>query len=128
MEMAQIVAAGLAGALLAITVKKQFPEMGILIAIVTGILIFLFLADKLLAVIQYLRDMAQKAGLDESYLLIVLKVIGIAYIAEFGVQVCKDAGEGAIASKIELGGKVLIMIASAPVLATLLDVVLKMAL
>ena len=54
--------------------------------------------------------MAQKANLDSIYITTVLKVIGIAYIAG-GSQICKDSGEGAIASKIELGGKILMVLA-----------------
>jgi len=70
------------------------------------------------------EEIAQRANLDSIYLTTVLKVIGIAYIAEFGSQICKDSGEGAIASKIELGGKVLMMVLALPILTALLEAVL----
>jgi len=55
----------------------------------------------------------------------ILKIIGIAYIAEFGAEVCKDAGEGAIASKIELAGKVIIIVLAAPIITSLLDLIVE---
>jgi stage III sporulation protein AD len=55
----------------------------------------------------------------------VLKITGIAYIAEFGAEVCKDAGEGSIASKIELAGKVTIIVLAVPIITSLLDLIIK---
>ena len=54
----------------------------------------------------------------------MLKITGIAYLSQFGMQICADAGEGAIAAKIELAGKILIMTVSAPILLAVLDVVM----
>lgn len=126
MEIIQIVATGIIGAILSITLKKYNPEISSLIGIATGVIIFIFIAGRLSEVLNLLREMADTAGIDMTYLAIVLKVIGIAYIAEFGVQLCLDAGEGSIASKIELAGKVLIMVVSAPVLLALMDLVMNM--
>ena len=55
----------------------------------------------------------------------VLKITGIAYIAEFGAEICRDAGEGAIAAKIEMAGKVIIIALAVPIITSLLDLVLK---
>lgn len=123
MEITQIVAVGLVGTILSITVKKQNPEISLLISIVTGVLLFLFLCTRLSEVIAVLKQTADAAGINTVYLGIVLKIIGIAYIAQFGVQLCTDAGESSIASKIELAGKVLIMVVSIPVLLALIEVV-----
>lgn len=73
-----------------------------------------------------LRQMAEQAGVAEGYFGIVLKVIGIAYLSQFASQLCADAGEGAVAAKIELAGKVLIMAISIPVLTEVLHVVLTL--
>ena len=71
-----------------------------------------------------LRETAEQAGVGEGYFSVVLKVIGIAYLTQFGAQLCADAGEGAIASKIELAGKVVMMTVAAPVLTGLLEMVM----
>ena len=60
------------------------------------------------------------------YLQTILKIIGIAYIAEFGSQVCRDAGEGAVANKIEFAAKVLIMVMAVPIIALVLDTIVRL--
>lgn len=117
---------GLLGAFLAMLLKKENPQFALLVALMTGILLFFCIFAPLQEILDMLRNMANTAGVSEMYFGIVLKVIGIAYLAQFGTQLCLDAGERAIASKIELAGKVLIMAVSAPVLKGLLDVVLSL--
>ena len=75
--------------------------------------------------VDILNYIASRANVDSMHLSIVLKVIGIAYITEFGSQVCRDAGESAIASKIELGGKIIILSLTVPILAALIEVILQ---
>lgn len=125
--MAQIVATGLIGTVLCVLLKKQSPEISLLIAVATGVFIFISLCDKLGILLTLLEETAQKAGVSEGYFAIVLKVTGIAYLAQFGMQLCIDAGETSIAGKIELAGKIMMMIVSAPVLLSLLDVVMGLA-
>ncbi len=125
MEIIQIVAIGMVAAILAIIIKDQSPELAIQISIVTGLIIFLLMITKLNSVLTVLKHFAAKANIDILYFSTILKVIGIAYITEFGAQVCRDAGENSIASKIEFAGKVLIMVLAVPVLAALLDIIIK---
>lgn len=126
MEIFQIVAIGLVATVLAIMVKNQKPELGIYISLVTGFVIFIFILAKLQSVIEILNQIANKINIDDIYLSTILKIVGIAYIAEFGAQVCKDAGEGVIASKIEFAGKVLIMVMAVPILVSLMDLIINM--
>ncbi|HBI03894.1 MAG TPA: stage III sporulation protein AD, partial [Paenibacillaceae bacterium] len=69
---------------------------------------------------------AAQANLNMIYLDTILKIIGIAYIAEFGAQVTRDAGQGAIASKIELAGKVLIMVMAIPILSLIVETIVRL--
>jgi len=82
--------------------------------------------DELRAVLNVVTDMANRAGAGEFYLGTVLRVIGIAYVAEFAAQIARDAGEGALASKVELAAKVLILVLAVPVLVAVLDLVLSL--
>ncbi len=127
MNMAQIVATGLIGTVLCVLLKKQSPEISLLTAVATGVFIFISLCDKLGVLLTLLEETAEKAGVNGGYFAIVLKVTGIAYLAQFGMQLCIDAGETSIAGKIELAGKIMMMIVSAPVLLSLLDVVMGLA-
>ena len=126
MDIVQIVCIGIVAVILASAIKAQRPEIALQVSIITGIFIFLLVAVKLSAVIQFIQTFSKKADIDTTYLTIVLKIVGIAYIAEFGAEVCKDAGECSIASKIELAGKVTIMILAVPIITSLLDLVVKL--
>lgn len=125
MEIIQIVAFALIAAFLATLLREQKPMYSIMIATVAGVLIFLRLLTYLAAVLQYLTDMTLQANISMIYLNTLLKIIGIAYIAEFGSQICRDAGEGIIAGKVEFAGKLLILVMAIPLLAAVLETIIK---
>lgn len=125
MDIMKIVAVGIVAAVLAVLLREKRPEIAVLVSIVTGLVIFIFIISKLNSVITVLKYFAGKANIDVLYFSTILKVIAIAYITEFGAQICRDAGEGSIASKIELAGKVLIMVVAIPILAALMDIMIK---
>jgi stage III sporulation protein AD len=126
MDIMKIVMIGMIATVLAVILREQKPEIALQVSIVTGLMIFIFVVTKLNSVITVLKYFASKTNIDLLYFTTILKVIALAYITEFGAQVCRDAGEGSIASKIEFAGKVLIMILAVPILAALLDVVSKL--
>lgn len=125
MEIIQVVGIGIVATILSVILKQQKPEFSLQIGIVTGLLIFILIMGKLGYVIDVLSNLAKKIDMDLLYFSTVLKVIGIAYIAEFGAQISRDAGENAIASKIELAGKIFIMVLAVPILTALLDLIVK---
>jgi stage III sporulation protein AD len=127
MGVLQIVAAGVIAAVLSLTVKTRVPAFALLIGLAAGIVILLGVLPLLSESIGVFSEFAQRAGANSSYLNIILKITGIAYISEFGAQICVDAGENAIASKIEMGGKALIMVASAPIFISLLNIITTLA-
>jgi len=123
MDIMQIVMVGIIAAVLSVTIKKQAPEIAMLLSIVAAILIFMMILPKITAVLGMLESIAGRIQGNMNFLATVLKITGIAYIAEFGSQICKDAGEGSIASKIELAGKVLILAMSTPIIMALLSLI-----
>ncbi|MDN5276966.1 MAG: stage sporulation protein [Clostridiales bacterium] len=124
-EVFQLVGLGIVAAILALVLKQHKPELSLFIAVAAGVIILLMVTGRLVAIVTVLDDMARRANLDQSHLSVVLKAIGIAYITEFGAQVCKDAGENSIASKIELGGKIIILSLTLPILVGLIEVILQ---
>ena len=124
MDITKVIALGLIGTIFSVLLKKENPQIAMLTAAATGILIFLMLCSPLGELISLLRETAEQAGVGEGYFGIVLKVIGIAYLTQFGAQLCADAGESVIAAKIEMAGKVLMMAVAAPVLTGLLETVI----
>lgn len=125
MEIFQIVGLALIAAVLSVLLRNHRPEISLQIGIVTGVIIFLLMLFKISAVIEVLQDLANKVNIDLIYITTVLKIIGIAYITTFGAEVCRDAGESSIASKIEFAGKILIMILAVPILMAVLETMLK---
>ncbi|GED29560.1 MULTISPECIES: stage III sporulation protein AD [Brevibacillus] len=126
MEIVQIVGLGLVATILALVIKEQKPMFAFLLAIASGVIIFFFLVGKIAEVIRILERLAVQADLNLVFLETILKIIGIAYIAEFGAQMTRDAGQGAIASKIELAGKVLILVMAVPIIQIIIETVIDL--
>lgn len=126
MDIFKIGIIGIIAVILAITIKNQSQQISLLISIATGILIFLIILPSLESVVEGIFDIIKKLDISIGYIGIILKIIGIAYISEFCTQICQDAGENAIASKIELGGKVIIMLISVPIITELLDLITRL--
>ncbi|CUB37578.1 Stage III sporulation protein AC/AD protein family protein [Bacillus amyloliquefaciens] len=95
-----------------------------MIVVFSGCMIFLYLIDQIYDIIRMIEKIAVNANVNMVYVETILKIIGIAYIAEFGAQLTKDAGQGAIASKIELAGKILILVMAVPILTVIIETIL----
>lgn len=125
-DIIQIVGVGLIATFLALVVKEQKPMIAFLLVVFVGAFIFLFLIDHIGRVIALLEQIAKDANINMMYVQTLLKIIGIAYIAEFGAQIAKDAGQAAIASKIELAGKVMILVMAIPILTAVIEMILSL--
>ena len=93
------------------------------VSLVAAVVIFAAVLPYLGRIVYMLKDIAEKAGVEGEYITLVLKVIGIAYVVQFASELCSDAGETAIASKIEFAGKVIIMTLSMPAVYSLMGVI-----
>ncbi len=125
-EILQITGVALIATFLALIVKEQKPNFAFLLIVFTGSAIFLFLVDQIYQIISMIQKLAANAKVNLVYVETILKIIGIAYIAEFAAQITKDAGQGAIASKIELGGKILILAMAIPILTVMIETIIRL--
>jgi stage III sporulation protein AD len=116
----------LAATFLALIVKEQKPNFAFLLIVFVGCTIFLFLVDKIYEIISMIEKLAIDAKVNKVYVETILKIIGIAYIAEFAAQITKDAGQGAISSKIELAGKIIILAMAIPILTVMIETIIKL--
>lgn len=126
MEILQIVGAGLVVTVLILVIKPQRPELALQVSLVFGVIVFLFMLGKISGVINVLEELSQRANINKFYLSTILKIIAVAYIAEFGAQVCRDAGEGTVAAKVEFAAKIIIMVLAIPIIVAILDSLLKL--
>ncbi len=115
---------GLVATFLAAVLNQQKSSVASLFIIFVGSVMFLILIDQISAVLTMIERIASEAKVNTVYVETLLKIIGIAYIAEFGAQITKDAGQGAIASKIELAGKILILVMAIPILTVVIQTIL----
>lgn len=125
MEIIKIIGIALISLIIIILLKQYKPEFAIYISLLTGVLILILVMDKLTGVINLIQSISSKASINNNFLILLIKITGIAFLSEFAVSICKDSGESAIASKIELGTKIIIISMSIPIISSLLELILK---
>lgn len=125
MEIIKIIGIGLTALIVIIVLKQYKPEFAIYASIVAGILILGLSLSSFSGIINLLKDISSRANVNSKFLGIILKITGIAILTEFAVSICQDTGEKAIANKIDIGGKVIIMTISLPIISSLLEAILK---
>lgn len=126
MNIIQVVGFALIAAVLGVVLRREKPELAVLVGVAAGAVIFLAMIGRIGVAVEVFDRIAVRAGLNFVYLDTVLKIVGIAYIADFGAQMCRDAGEGALAVKVEFAAKVLILMMALPIIVGLLDLLLKL--
>lgn len=125
MEIIKVLVIGLIAAMIVVLLKNERPEIAMQISLAAGVVIFLLMISKLTVVIQAMQEIAGKMNIDVLYLNTVLKIIGIAYLASFGIEICKDSGQSSIAGKIEFAGKIIIITLAIPILMAVMDMIIK---
>ena len=124
-EIIKIIGIGLTALVIIIILKQYKPEYAIYASIIAGIIILFFAMDKISGILNLLQSISDKTYINKTFLSILLKITGIAFITEFAVSICSDAGEKAIASKIEIGSKVIIVTMSIPIITSLLELIIE---
>ena len=125
MEIIKIIGIALIALIIIIMLKQYKPEYAIFISILTGILILFLVMDRLTGIINLIESIQDKFSINTQFIALLIKITGIAFLSEFAVSVCKDSGEAAIASKIEIGSKIIIISMSIPIISSLLEIILK---
>ena len=111
------------GAISAVFLREKTPQFSMIIALVTGIVIFSLIANELTSIINTVTEFMNDSGLDNEAVSTVLKILGIGIGAEYFCNVIADAGETAIAKKAEFSAKVVIMMLLLPLLGKVVDTV-----
>lgn len=125
MEILKIIGIGLIALIIIVMLKQYKPEFVIYVSLIAGALILFIVVDKLTGIINLLQSLANKASINTEFLTLLIKITGIAFLSEFAVSICKDAGEVAIANKMEIGAKIIIISMSIPIISSLLEIILK---
>lgn len=126
MDILKLSAFGISAVLLALILKSYRPEYSYYISIATCLCIFLFVGTKLELLIEYAGKMQAMIQMDGSYLEMILKMVGITYVAEFASSICKDCGYQTIAGQIELFAKLSILVIGMPVMLAFMETIGEM--
>ncbi len=122
MDIFKIIIFGIVATIFALILKEQKKDLAIIITIFASIAILILVLNEISSIVSLLNDLITKSGINKNFLTIILKVTAITYLVEFGKNVCQDAGQTAIASKIELAGKVVIVSLSIPIITSLVTI------
>ena len=124
MDIFKIILVALIATVMILIIKQTRPELAVMVSVITVIILFLFSIDKIGQVIELLNRLASNVDLPMEFLSIILKIVGIAYITEFGANICKDVGESAIASKVQFAGKCIIIVLGIGIIGNFVDTIL----
>ena len=126
MDIYKIVALSIVAVLL-ITILKSVKkdDFALLVTIIAAVILFSLVLLKLESIISLLQSLVEKSGINKEYLTLLLKVTGISYVIELATNICKDAGNSAIASKVEMLGKISIVVLTIPILTSVISTVLN---
>lgn len=122
-EIFKIIGVAFVTAISAVILRVTKPELSFAVTITGIIVILLFILDMLQGTLAVFSTIAQMTGIENGLLKVILKIVGVGYLTEFGAGILSDFGSGAIADKVSLGGKIAIVILSLPVIESLLTLV-----
>jgi stage III sporulation protein AD len=122
-DLIKIIAIGIIATVAALVLKPIKPEFSMFIGIASGILILLIVLNMFTPIFSSIASIVNKTGIDSNLFATLLKIVGIGYLTEFAANICDDAGNSSLAAKIMLGGKVIILVVSLPILMGIIDVI-----
>ena len=122
MEIVTVALMGLLIVLAAIPLKAVKPEYSLLLSLAGPLLIFFYCLGKVSGILELIERIRDYLTMNEIYVATLLKIIGVTYVAEFAGNICRDAGYQAVATQIEIFGKLTVLAISMPILLALLDV------
>lgn len=122
-EIIKIIGVAFVTAIASILLKSTKPELSFAVTVTGVIVILLFIVDALQDTLTVFTTLAQMTGVQNGLLKILLKIVGVGYITEFGAGILADFGSNAVADKVVLGGKITIVLLSLPVLESLLTLI-----
>lgn len=123
MSILKVIGFGIIAAALSLVVKNFRPDMSIQVSVAAGVVLFIYALLEISGIIDSIMSAAETYGLDTRYIGVIFKALGLSYVTRFASDICHDAGETAIAGKVELCGKVLIVSSAIPAVIALLDTI-----
>ena len=115
-----------AAAMLSFTLRAAHRQAGAAAAMAAGLMLFFFALTSMAPVVEALKALSERAGVGRQTLTLLLKLVAMAYVTEFAVQACRDAGEDGLAGKAALCGKMLLMAQTLPLITEIGELTLNL--
>ena len=112
--MVRLAAVGVTAVVLSAVLKKNVPELALLLTLAAGLWILGAAAEGLGAIKALLEELAGQAGLSEALLEPVLKTVALSILTKVTAEVCRSGGVGGVAAFVETAGTVLALLAALP--------------
>ena len=125
-QMAQVAILCIVGAVLGLMIKKNTPEMALLLSVAVGGIILLSLLQEAGEIWNFLWDLTERTGVPQAVFSPLMKTVGIAIVTKIGSDLCRDAGESAMASLVETAGAICAILAALPLLQSVIELVEEM--
>ncbi len=122
----KIVGFGILATLMVVILKENSKEVAIILIIASSIILLLSTVNYLKPIVSMIENIVSNSSIESSYILVILKITGIAYLIEFGKDICIDARKNSIANKMEIAGKIIIVSLSVPVITSVFEIVEKL--
>lgn len=119
-EVIKVAVTGMMAAVCAMVVRKQVPELSILLAVCAGAMILLLCSGALSSVREFMDELVETGGLTPEVITPVVKVTGIAIMTRLSADFCRDAKEGGVATAVEAAGSVLALLTVIPLMSAVL--------
>lgn len=126
MEIAQIVGIALVTTIMLLILRQEKPVMAVVLSIVFSVVVFTFLMGKMASIINVMEELTQRAEINYFFLGTLLKILGVAYLGEFAAAICQDAGEQAVAKKVEFASKIIIAVLALPIMIAILESLMEL--
>lgn len=109
-----------------LVVKPVKPDYAIFISVVGGMVVLFFTISYLSQIFDVLNNIFNMSNLNTSLYVLIFKIIGIGYLTEFTASICSDTGNGSLADKVLLGGKIVILVMALPIVTSILNIVVEL--
>lgn len=119
--------AAVIAAILSLVIRKNTPELSLVLGLTAAMLAILFAVQALRPVFDFLTELKEKAILAPEIYVPVLKCLGIGIITQLGAGICRDAGQSAAATGVELCGTAAAMLCTIPLVCSILELMGKLA-
>ena len=106
--------------------KKYNPEISSLVSVSGGVIIFLLCLEELKNVLDFFTEIYSLTNISFDFITIILKALGVGYLTEFAADIAEDFGNKIIASKVLLGGKIVLCGITLPVISKLLNLLFSL--